>query len=220
MNRHAMTYLDNRFAPFAKGLARLMLPAALGLGLSMSLSACQQQGEKAERPPLEGAAIGGPFTLMDKDGKTVTWDQFKGKWRIVYFGYTFCPDACPLDVQAMMRGFYDFAEKYPDRAAKVQPIFISIDPARDTPEVVGQWTAAFGPRLLGLTGTPEQVKKAADAFAAYYKKGEETAGGYLMDHSRVAYLMDPDGKPIAMLLPVDNGPPAPAVAAELAKWVK
>ncbi len=205
MNRHAMTYLK-----------RWIAPLALGLVLSTSLAACQQQ-DQADRPPLEGAAIGGPFTLVDKDNKPVTWDQFQGKWRIVYFGYTFCPDACPMDVQAMMGGFKLFDEAHPAEAAKVQPIFISIDPARDTPEVVGQWTAAFGPRLLGLTGTPEQVKTAADAFAGYYKKGEETPGGYLMDHSRIAYLMDPNGKPVAML-PIDKGPQP--VAAELAKWVK
>jgi len=204
MNRHAMTYLSR-------------LPAALALaGL---LAACQPQ-PPAEKPPLEGAAIGGPFTLVDKNRQPVTWDQFGGRWRIVYFGYTFCPDACPMDVAAMMRGFSRFEQAHPDQAAKVQPIFITIDPARDTPEVVGQWTAAFGPRLLGLTGTPEQVKQAASAFAAYYKRGAQTSGGYLMDHSRIAYLMDPQGKPIAML-PVDKGAAAPeAVAAELAKWVK
>jgi protein SCO1/2 len=204
MNRRAMTY-------------RLRLTAALAL--AACASACQPPAP-AERPPLEGAAIGGPFTLVDKDRKTVTWDQFKGQWRIVYFGYTFCPDACPMDVTAMMRGFNRFAKQHPEQAAKVQPIFITIDPARDTPEVVGQWTAAFGPRLLGLTGTPEQVKQAASAFAAYYRQGARTSGGYLMDHSRIAYLMDPQGNPIAML-PVDKGPAAPeAVAAELAKWVK
>ncbi|WP_255406073.1 SCO family protein [Novosphingobium sp. CF614] len=201
-----MTYLHNRF-----------VPRAFGLILGLALAACQQPARQAETPPLEGAAIGGPFTLVDKQGTAVTWEQFKGRWRIVYFGYTFCPDACPLDVQAMMRGFDLFDKAHPALAAKVQPIFISIDPARDTPAVVGEWTAAFGPRLLGLTGTPAQVKQAAGAFAAYYGKGAETAGGYLMDHSRIAYLMDPDGKPIAML-PVDKGPPA--VAAELAKWVK
>ncbi|WP_229736218.1 SCO family protein [Novosphingobium endophyticum] len=200
-----MTYLNRRTASIA-----------LALALGLSLSACQQQ-EPAERPPLEGAAIGGPFTLVDKNDKTVTWDQFKGKWRMVYFGYTFCPDACPMDVQAMMRGFNLFDEAHPAEAAEVQPIFISIDPARDTPEIVGQWTSAFGPRLLGLTGTPEQVKTAADAFVAYYQKGTDTPGGYLMDHSRIVYLMDPNGKPIAML-PVDKGPEA--VSAELAKWVK
>lgn len=213
MNRHAMTYLINQ--PFSGGFGRLAA-LALGLALGLSLTACQQQ-PPAERPPLEGAAIGGPFTLVDKDGKTVTWDQFKGRWRVVYFGYTFCPDACPLDVQAMMRGFDRFAKEHPDRAAKVQPIFISVDPERDTPQIVGQWTAAFGPRLLGLTGTPVQVKQAAQAFAVYYKRGEATPGGYLMDHSRIAYLMDPNGQPVAML-PVDKDPAA--VAAELAKWVK
>ena len=205
MNRRAMTYLLRRFAFLA-----------LGLALALPLAACQQQSS-AEAPPLEGAAIGGPFTLIDKDGKTVTWDQFKGRWRIVYFGYTFCPDACPLDVQAMMRGFSLFEKSHAAQAAKVQPIFITIDPARDTPQVVGEWTAAFGPRLLGLTGSPAQIDKAAKAFASYYKKGEETPGGYLMDHSRIAFLMDPDGKPIAML-PIDKGPED--VSAELAKWVK
>jgi len=205
MKRRAMTYL-----------ARSLAPLALALCASLGLAACGQQ-QPAERPPLEGAALGGPFTLVDKDGKTVTWDQFKGRWRIVYFGYTFCPDACPLDVQSLMRGFSTFEKEHPSEAAKVQPIFISIDPERDTPEVVGQWTAAFGPRLLGLTGTPEQVKQAVKAFAAYYAKGKETPGGYLMDHSRIAYLMDAQGKPIAML-PVDKGPDA--VAAELAKWVR
>ena len=207
MNRRAMTH---RFAITARALAVLV---------SVALAACGSGSEAPaanERPPLEGAAIGGPFNLVDKDSKPVTWDNFKGKYRVVYFGYTFCPDACPTDVQQLMQGFAAFEKTDPQRAAKVQPIFITIDPARDTPEVVGQWTAAFSPRLIGLTGTPEQVKVAAKAFASYYSKGEETAGGYLMDHSRIAFLMGPDGKPLSML-PVDKG--GPAVAAELGKWV-
>lgn len=203
-----MTYLLRR-------PAQLLASLLLGLALMLPLAGCQQPSKEA--PPLEGAAIGGPFTLVDKAGKTVTWDQFKGRWRIVYFGYTFCPDACPLDVQSLMKGFAKFESDDAAAAAKVQPIFISIDPARDTPQIVGEWTAAFGPRLLGLTGTPQQVEQASKAFASYYKKGEDTPGGYLMDHSRIAYLMDPDGKPISML-PIDKGPDA--VAAELAKWVK
>lgn len=213
MNRRAMIHRPRPFThPFIRIAAVLLAPLAL--------AACgtgEQAATQAERPPLEGAAIGGPFTLVDKDGKTVTWDSFKGKYRIVYFGYTFCPDACPLDMQQLMKGFAAFEKASPARAAKVQPIFITIDPQRDTPNVVGQWTAAFSPRLLGLTGTPAQVDAAAKAFAAYYAKGKETSGGYLMDHSRIAYLMDPDGKPIAML-PVDKG--GPAVEADLAKWVK
>ena len=190
--------------------ALCLIPALL------ALAACDA-APAPEQPPLAGAAIGGPFTLIDKDGKTVRWQDFAGKYRIVYFGYTFCPDACPTDVAMMMRGFNAFAKDEPARAAKVQPIFISIDPERDTPQVVGQFSAAFSPRLIGLTGTPQQVGAAAKAFAAYYSKGKETAGGYLMDHSRIAYLMGPDGAPIAML-PVDKSPEA--VAAELAKWVR
>jgi protein SCO1/2 len=211
MNRRAMIHRPR--PPLSLHLLAALLPV-------LTLAACGPGGSAnspAERPPLEGAAIGGPFTLADKAGKTVTWDDFKGKYRIVYFGYTFCPDACPLDMQQVMKGFAQFEQASPERAAKVQPIFITVDPERDTPKVVGQWTAAFSPKLIGLTGTPAQVKQAAKAFAAYYAKGEETSGGYLMDHSRTAFLMDPDGKPIA-LLAVDKG--GPAVAADLEKWVK
>lgn len=211
MNRHAMIHHSS--SPRRLYLLAAVLPM-LALG---GCGSGEPANPPAERPPLEGAAIGGPFTLVDKAGKTVTWDDFKGKYRIVYFGYTFCPDACPLDMQQLMKGFAQFEQASPERAAKVQPIFITVDPERDTPNVVGQWTAAFSPRLIGLTGTPAQVKAAAKAFAAYYSKGEDTAGGYLMDHSRIAFLMDPDGKPIAML-PVDKG--GPAVAADLEKWVK
>lgn len=191
---------------------------AFCIAAALALSACGSGGSApTERPPLEGAKIGGPFTLADKTGRVVRWSDFAGKYRIVYFGYTFCPDACPLDVQQMMQGFVRFAKAEPALAADVQPIFISIDPARDTPARVGEFASAFSPRLLGLTGTAQQVAEAAKAFAAYYAKGKETTGGYLMDHSRVAYLMDREGKPLAMLS-VDKG--ADAVAAELTKWVK
>jgi len=206
MNRGAMTYPLRRTRAFAAAL------------LPLALIACDAApSAPAEKPPLAGAAIGGPFTLTDKDGKTVRWSDFAGQYRIVYFGYTFCPDACPMDVQALMNGFAQFEKAKPALASQVQPIFISIDPARDTPKVVGEFTAAFSPRLLGLTGTEQQVAEAAKAFAAYYAKGEESGGGYLMDHSRVAYLMDKDGKPLAML-PVDKRPEA--VAAEIGKWVR
>ncbi len=203
MNRRAMTKHNT-------------ILAAITLGLCVALSGCGT-GQPTEPAPLAGAAIGGPFTLVDKQEKPVSWSDFDGKYRIVYFGYTFCPDACPMDVQVAMQGFAGFERAHPDLAAQVQPIFISIDPARDTPKVVGEFAAAFHPRLLGLTGTPEAVDKAAKAFAAYYAKGKETEGGYLMDHSRVAYLMGRKGEPIAML-PVDKD--AQAVTAELTKWVK
>ena len=201
MNRSAMTV-------FFRIAAALFLPLAI--------AACGSQ-TPAERPPLEGAKIGGAFALQDKAGNAVRWADFAGKYRIVYFGYTFCPDACPLDVGIMMRGFAAFEKAEPRLAAQVQPIFITIDPVRDGPAQVGEFAAAFSPRLLGLTGSPAQIDAAAKAFVAYYAKGAATSGGYLMDHSRIAYLMGRQGEPIAML-PVDKG--ADAVAAELAKWVK
>jgi protein SCO1/2 len=186
--------------------------------LPLALVACGGPADQApERPPLEGATLGGPFTLTDKDGRRVSWSDFDGKYRILYFGYSFCPDACPLDVQKMMQGFALFEKAHPDLARQVQPIFITIDPARDTPQVVGQFAAAFSPRLLGLTGSQDEIDAAAKAFAVYHAKGKETPGGYLMDHSRIAYLMGRKGEPIATL-PVDKTPQD--VAAELAKWVK
>lgn len=201
MNRRAMT-----------------IRTALFLAFSLTLSACGSGPAAVEKPPLEGAAIGGPFTLVDKAGRQIRWSDFAGKYRIVYFGYTFCPDACPMDVSTTIRGFNLFAKDHPALAAQVQPIFVSIDPARDTPARVGEFAAAFSPHLLGLTGTPEQVAAAAKAFAVPYAKGKETSGGYLMDHGRIAFLMDRQGKPLAML-PAEKQD-AGAVAAELAKWVK
>ena len=207
MNRRAMTHSISRFPVLLVSVAASLLLAACG----------PSTATRQEEPPLAGAAIGGPFTLSDKNGKEVRWQDFDGKYRIVYFGYSFCPDVCPLDVAMMMQGFTRFEKAEPKLAAQVQPIFITIDPARDTPAVVGEFAAAFSPRLLGLTGTPAQVDVAAKAFRAYYAKGQQSAGGYLMDHSRMIYLMGRKGEPIAML-PTDKD--ADAVAAELEKWVR
>lgn len=187
------------------------------IGALLTLTGCGTASEPAPRPPLEGSAIGGPFTLVDKTGRTVRWGDFTGKYRIVYFGYTFCPDACPTDMQATMRGFDIFAKSHPELAADIRPMFITIDPARDTPKVVGEFAAAFSPRLIGLTGTPAQVDQAAKAFAVYHARGATTPGGYLMDHSRIVYLMGRQGEPLAMLA-ADKGPQA--VAADLGEWVK
>ena len=193
----------------------LLLASCLALGLT--LAGCGSQASGPVDPPLKGATIGGEFDLVNTAGKPVRWGDFAGKYRIVYFGYAYCPDICPTDVQRTIQGLGDFAKAEPALAAQVQPIFITIDPARDTPEVVEEFTKAFSDDLIGLTGTPEQIAAAAATFGVYYTKGEETAeGGYLMDHSRVVLLFDPQGAPLA-LLPADLG--ADAVAEELAKWV-
>ena len=189
---------------------------AIGLFIAM-LGGCGQGAAPAGDPPLAGASIGGPFELVDSAGKAVRWSDFDGKFRMIYFGYAYCPDVCPLDVQRMMQGYTLFKDANPALAAQVQPIFVTIDPARDTPAVVGEFARAFSEDLIGLTGSAEQVDQAAKAFAVYYQKGEESdAGGYLMDHSRAAFLMGRKGEPIATL-PVDQS--GEAVAAELEKWV-
>ncbi len=194
---------------------RIRMRAALAATALLLLSACG--GASSEPPPLEGAAIGGDFTLVDKTGKTVRTADFKGRYTTLYFGYSFCPDVCPLDLQVLMQGYHRFARAHPDLAAKVVPLFVTIDPARDNPAAVGQFTAHFGKELIGLTGTDAQIAQIAKSYAVYYKKGEGTGpNDYLMDHSRAAYLMGPQGQPIA-LLPVDKD--ANAVADELAKWV-
>lgn len=168
-------------------------------------------------PPLEGAAIGGPFELTSETGETVRWSDFDGQYRMVYFGYTWCPDVCPFDLNRMMGGYRHFAEAHPDLAADIQPIFISIDPERDTPEKVEEYTANFGDELIGLTGSPEAIDEAATNFSVFYSRGPDDPNvGYLMQHSNIGYLMGRDGEPIATL-PVAES--AEGVAAELEKWV-
>lgn len=191
---------------------RWIAPALLA---PLALAACHHA--PAAAPPLQGARIGGPFALVDGRGRATTDRSFAGKWRIMYFGYTFCPDVCPTDVQAIGAGLKLVEAEKPAVGAKVVPVFVTVDPARDTPAVVRQFTAAFHPRMVGLTGSPAAIAAAEKAYAVYAKKGETSpAGGYTMDHSRQAYLMDPAGKPVA-LIPQDGGPRA--VADEIERWV-
>lgn len=189
---------------------------AAALIACLALPACQQQ--PVGEPPLAGARIGGPFTLTDQNGRRVSDTAFAGRYRLVYFGYTFCPDVCPVDMQTLGRGLTLFEKQHPAEGAKVQPIFITVDPERDTPAVLKPWVAAFHPRLIGLTGTPAEIAAVAKEYAVYYRKVETPgASGYLMDHARQAALFDPQGKPLA-LIPQDQTPEA--AAAELAKWVR
>ena len=186
--------------------------------LALGLAACSGAEEAPAAPPLEGAAIGGDFTLTGEDGEPVSWGDFDGQYRTIYFGYTFCPDVCPVDVQRAMAGLKQFEESDPERAAKIQPLFVSVDPDRDTPVALTEFTDAFHPRLIGMTGGKEQLDKIVRDFGGTYQIGEKSeGGGYLVQHTNITFLFGPDGEPIAML-PTDEGPEA--VAAELNKWVR
>jgi protein SCO1/2 len=208
-------------------MGQKLVRASLLLAFGVALAGCDGAAPAPDaRPPLEGARIGGPFTLTDQNGRTVRDSDIAGQYRIVYFGYSFCPDICPVDLQKLMRGLTQFEKAAPALGAKVQPLFVTIDPARDTPEALKPFVSRYHPRLLGLTGTPEQIAQVAKEFVVVYNKVEGSAPDrYLMAHTQIAFLMGPDGKPLAML-PVDDpttdadeGAPD-KVAAELAKWVK
>ena len=175
MNRHAM----------AHNLRSLF--TALAATCTFALSACGG-GAPSESPPLEGAAIGGDFTLTGKDGKPVRYADFNEKYRIVYFGYTFCPDVCPLD----MANNAEVVDILEERGMDLGLAFISVDPERDNAKVVADFAANIHPKAIGLTGTPEQVKVAADAYRALYSKQEAEDEFYLVNHSAFTYLMDPE----------------------------
>lgn len=185
--------------------------AALGLVTACSL-------EPAETPPLYDSAVVGGFELQNAQGETVTDEDFAGRYQAVYFGYAYCPDICPFDMAKMVRGIEAFEAANPEFAGQVQPIFITVDPERDTPEVIAEWTGNFSDTLIGLTGSEEAIAAAAANYFVQYEKLEPNErGAYLMDHTRLGYLVDRDGQPMA-LLPVDQSPEA--VAAELEKWVR
>lgn len=142
------------------------------------------------------AKIGGPFTLIDSRENTVQEKDFRGKFMLVYFGYTYCPDVCPTSLTAMAESL-DILGK---EAEKITPIFITIDPERDDAEGIGDYVAAFHPRLIGLTGSTDQVKTAARAYRVFYAKVQEDETDpedYLVDHSAYTYLMDRNGEYLA-----------------------
>ncbi|WPZ03060.1 SCO family protein [Blastomonas marina] len=186
--------------------------------LSLSLAACSPAADvPAEEPPLAGARIGGDFTLTSGAGEEVSWSDFAGQYRMVYFGYTSCPDVCPYDTQRMVRARQTYLEENPD--TEIAAIFITVDPARDTPEALAQFTGNFGPDLVGLTGSEEQIDQVVKDFAAYRALEEEDEYGfYKVTHGPPgAYLFGPQGEPLA-LLPVDES--VEGTLAEMRRWIR
>jgi protein SCO1/2 len=148
---------------------------------------------------LPNITLGGAFSLVDETGKPVTERDFAGRWMLVYFGYTYCPDVCPTELGTMASAL-DLLP--PAVAERVTPVFITIDPERDTPAQLADYVARFHPRLRGLGGTPEQVAEAARRYRVYFAKARRAdAGDYLMDHSSFIYLVGPDGQVRSLFRP-------------------
>ena len=159
---------------------------------ALALSACKPASKvKVPRGPKDPKEPGGPFHLVDQDGKAVDESLLTGKWTAVYFGYTFCPDVCPTTLQALGGAL----KKMGDKGKAVQTVFITVDPERDTPAQLKTYISSpvFPRPIFGLTGTPEQIAEVAKAYRVYYAKSG-TGADYLMDHQSILYLMDPDGR--------------------------
>lgn len=169
-----------------------------GALIAIWLYALEHQTPKTQIVNNSKALIGGPFNLIDHKGVPKTDKDFQGKYMLIYFGYSFCPDICPTDLQKMTRAI----ELAKPKSDKVQPIFITIDPERDTPKQLAGYVSNFHPRLVGLTGTLEEITKAKKAYKVYGIKVDEngkpskniTGDDYLMDHSPQTFLIGPDGK--------------------------
>lgn len=158
-----------------------ILAAALAL-----LSACGP-------PDQDEAAIGGPFTLTSHEGERVSEADFAGDYKLIYFGYTYCPDVCPMELAKMSRALEILADRQV-KLDRVQPLFITVDPARDTVEQVAGYVSLFHPKMVGLTGSQAEIDAVTDAYRIYSRKAEDPgAADYLVDHSSLILLMGPDG---------------------------
>ena len=173
-------------------MAKLALWAsagALACAPLASLSACAPRAASSSQ--AQGAQPGGPFTLVNQDGRAVDQSVLKGKWSVVFFGYTFCPDFCPTTLTTLGKAMDQLGPK----AGDAQVVFITIDPERDTPAAMKSYISSrvFPKNIIGLTGTPAQIAQVARGYAVYYQK-EGSGSTYSMDHSTALYLMDPTGR--------------------------
>jgi protein SCO1/2 len=182
------------------GIIALVAGVAVAILAGVWISGLVVSAVETRGTPASGEArVGGPFTLVNERGETVTEADFRGRYMLIYFGFTFCPDVCPTELQVMASA----VEALGPEAEKVTPVFITIDPERDTPEVMARYVTLFHPRLTGLTGTPEQVAATAKAWHVFYRKAEDQSSpeDYTMDHSSIVFLMGPEGEYLKLFAP-------------------
>ena len=179
--------------------------AVLAAGVGLLVGAIGTSQHQHAHHPLgqASAMIGGPFTLVTADGKAITDQTYRGKWPLIYFGYTSCPDACPTVLNNMSAAL----EKLGAGSNKVQPLFITVDPRRDTSEVMAKYLKSFDPRIVGLTGSQQQIESVVRAYRVYVALPKTEGDDYLVDHSGYLYLMSPQGRFVDVIagdLPADQ----------------
>ncbi len=191
-----------------KRLPRLLIIAALAVASSLAISWAWRVMDSTPRPlprtTTSGtAAIGGPFTLVATNGESVTDQSFHGKWLLIFFGYTSCPDLCPTALTNVSVAL----EKFGSDAGRIQPLFITVDPQRDTRDVMANYLKSFDARILGLTGTQAQIDGVTREYRVYVALDKSERGGddYLVSHSAYLYLMDPSGKFVSVIQGNEDG---------------
>lgn len=185
--------------------AKLILSIAAGLVIGLAAAIAVFPEARQRLLPSSGsevsgkALVGGPFTLVDDTGKRVTDKDYRGRYMLVFFGFTSCPDICPAGLQLISAAL----DKLGPKADRVTPIFISVDPERDTPQKLATYVKNFNPHLVGLTGTPEEIAAVAKAYKVFYQKvaNQSSPADYGMDHTSIIYLMDPDGEFVTHFTP-------------------
>lgn len=193
------------------GSRRLALSVAI-VALIFAAAAVTLVVTRDHRQPPAPSAIGGPFSLTATDGSTVTDQTYTGKWQLIYFGYTFCPDACPTALSDMTLALQELGP----RAAQVKPLFITVDPKRDTRTALADYLKSFDPRITGLTGSEVETTATAAAYHVYVKPQSDGGGEYFVDHSAYVYVMDPHGKFVDV---IDGATAGVAMAAMLEKMM-
>lgn len=197
---------SRRFVLIAASLAALLVLAAGAL-----LGLAFRDTPKGAAGTFLASAIGGPFHLVDQNGKGFTDADLRGKWHLVFFGYTHCPDTCPTTLNELALALDKLSQK---ERTEIGVVFISVDPERDTPAVLKSYVESFDAPITALTGTADEVKKAANSYRVYYAKHARADGDYDMDHGALIYVMDPQGRFTASFTPDSQ---AEAIATRLQK---